>query len=167
MKIHSKDGILFLVQVDHLSGEWIGQVIDIFYKAGASNVQVVPAMTKKNRPSYMVYIDCKMEHSEAIEALIPIELNTGGWHRIETEHRYLHNQTIQSKLTICKEKLCVEWMVEGKRFESGNLRPEHDNVMALKEEIADKFLIHKSYGEVYQMAIAALQSNQNGIQIAI
>jgi len=165
--VHSKEGILFLIQVDHLSGEWIGQAIDVFYKAGASNVQVVSAITKKNRPSYMVYIDCKAEYSEAIEALIPMELNTGGWHRIETEHRFLHNQIIHNKLIIQSENDYLEFIVEGKRFESGSMRPEHDNVIALKDEIAERFAIHKSYGEVYQMAMTTLQSNQDSIRIML
>lgn len=53
MEIHSKNGLVFMVQVDHLTGECVGQAIDHLYGAGAANVQVVSAITKKNRPSYM------------------------------------------------------------------------------------------------------------------
>ncbi len=165
--IHSKKGILFLVQVDHLSGEWLGQAMDVFYKAGASNVQIVPTMTKKNRPSYMIYIDCKTEYSDAIEALIPVEFNTGGWHRIETKHRYLHNQKVQRPLRICSENVRFDYMVVGKRFENGNVRPEHDNVLELKKKIMKVFSIYKSYGEVYQMAMTILINNGDGSRITI
>ena len=57
MDIHTKDGQVFMVQVDHLSGEQIGQSIGRFYAVGASNVQVISAITKKNRPSYVFFID--------------------------------------------------------------------------------------------------------------
>lgn len=35
MDIYSKEGLLILVQIDHLSGELLGNVIEDFYDAGA------------------------------------------------------------------------------------------------------------------------------------
>ena len=45
--LYSKEGMLLLVQVDHLNGELLGEVIDHFYEAGAKNVQIVSTITKK------------------------------------------------------------------------------------------------------------------------
>lgn len=54
--VYKREALLYVVQVDHLTGESVGQSIDLFYAAGASNVQVVSAVTKKNRPSYMFFM---------------------------------------------------------------------------------------------------------------
>ena len=48
MNFYSKEAVLFLVQVDHLSGEILGDVVDSFYAAGAKNVQIISSITKKN-----------------------------------------------------------------------------------------------------------------------
>ena len=69
MDIHSKDGLVFMVQADHLSGECVGQAIGHLYTAGAANVQVVPAITKKNRPSYLFFIDCRPDSADRVEAV--------------------------------------------------------------------------------------------------
>ncbi|MGM9530246.1 nickel insertion protein, partial [Intestinibacter sp.] len=89
MNSNSKKGTIFIAQVDHLSGECIGQAIELFYNRGASNVQVIPTITKKNRPSYIFFIDCREQYKDTIEETIFKELNTGGLHIIETIHKYL------------------------------------------------------------------------------
>ena len=37
----------------------MGSVIEYLYDAGACNVQVIPTITKKNRPGYLFLIDVK------------------------------------------------------------------------------------------------------------
>ena len=76
MDIHSKDGLVFMVQADHLSGECVGQAIGHLYTAGAANVQVVPAITKKNRPSYLFFIDCRPDSADRVEEAIAAPWNS-------------------------------------------------------------------------------------------
>ena len=56
----------------------MGQSIDLFYAAGASNVQVVSAVTKKNRPSYIFFINRKTERADTVEGTIVRELHPVG-----------------------------------------------------------------------------------------
>ena len=152
MDSHSKKGTIFIAQVDHLSGECIGQTIDLFYNRGASNVQVIPTITKKNRPSYIFFIDCREQYIDAIEETIFKELNTGGLHRIETIHKYLRNEFIKLNINInFKEKL-FGFLLEGKKIGDGYANPESDNVVELKNKIYSEFKQTLSYNEVYSLA---------------
>ena len=86
MDIYTKTGLLFVIQVDHLSGEIIGDLIESFYSAGAKNVQVISTITKKNRPAYMIVVDGNEASADEIERVIVEECGSSGWHRISTKH---------------------------------------------------------------------------------
>ena len=45
MKFYDKEGLIFLVQLDHLSGELLGDAVDSFYKVGAKNIVTPTAFT--------------------------------------------------------------------------------------------------------------------------
>lgn len=83
--VYSKEGLLFLVQDDHLSGELLGSAIEYLYAVGARNVQRVPSVTKKNRPGQAIFIDAPVNLAQGIERLIVEELASTGWHRIKFE----------------------------------------------------------------------------------
>ena len=152
MDSHSKKGTIFIAQVDHLSGKCIGQTIDLFYNRGASNVQVIPTITKKNRPSYIFFIDCREQYIDAIEETIFKELNTGGLHRIETIHKYLRNEFIKLNININFKEKSFGFLLEGKKIGDGYANPESDNVVELKNKIYSEFKQTLSYNEVYSLA---------------
>lgn len=158
MNIFTKSGLLFIVQVDHLSGEFLGQTIDYFYEAGASNVQIVSSITKKNRPAYIFFIDCKSEKADQIEKVIISELKSGGWHRICTEHRHLSTDLIRIPVAIKTGSDSFDFIIEGKQFGSAtvNIRPEHDNCVALRNELFNRYSLEVSLTEVYHKIFAVL-----------
>ncbi len=162
MEIYSKEGTLFAVQIDHLPGECIGQVVDVFYQAGASNVQVISTVTKKNRPAYIIWIDCREERAEQVERTIVKELHTGGWHKIRTEHRYLHNEIHTKEITLCHGKKTCRTAVLAKHFLGGGIRPEHDSVAALKRLIAEEFSLDTDYYTLYAFVMAAILNPDSG-----
>lgn len=163
MEIHSKNGLVFMVQVDHLTGECVGQAIDRLYGAGAANVQVVSAITKKNRPSYMFFIDCCPASGDAVEAAIASELTSGGWHRISTEHHYQYNDKLKRPVELQYQGESLSLTVEGKRFESGSLRPEHDSVMAMRAAIYEKWGRSVTYDAAYHIAFSVLRDEENSV----
>lgn len=156
--IHSKDSQVFLVQVDHLSGEQIGRSVDRFYRCGASNVQILSGVTKKNRPSWVILIDCRPEYREEIQKCIVDELNVGGWHEIKTIHYYFHDKKIRRPIKVVLKGSGVSFdaEIEGKRFESGTVRPEHDGVSALQEAINTNYHEFVPYNILYHLIAAAL-----------
>lgn len=168
MDFYTKNGLLFIIQVDHLSGENLGPIIQYFYNSGASNVQVVSTITKKNRPGHLFLVDCKAQYADSIEEIIVRELTSGGWHRINTEHRHLSaNQVTQSVVVNC-DSGSFDFTVEGKQIGEGqsNIRPEHENCVALKDEIFQKYGIHISLNEIYYK-ISEILKNNNKKEIEI
>lgn len=140
MILYSKEGLIFLIQVDHLNGELIGNMIDSFYEAGAKNVQIVSAVTKKNRPSYMIFVDAREKDADAIEQVIVEECGSSGWHRIETCHRHTNVSILKKDITIRTAKATYEFQVEGKVIDddTANARPEYENCASLKKFLQEK-----------------------------
>lgn len=156
---------MFLVQVDHLSGECVGHSIESLYQAGAANVQVMATITKKNRPAYLYLIDCRIENEEKIETTIINELGTGGWHRIETVHRYLKNQILKRKISVSSKSHDFEFVIEGKEIDGGQVRPEYDNVVKLKTLISEKFNQTIGFNKLYNLVVAVFLDEQKRIEI--
>ncbi|MCD8250204.1 MAG: DUF111 family protein [Lachnospiraceae bacterium] len=137
MKLYSKKGILFLVQLDHLCGEILGDVIESFYQAGAKNVQILNTITKKNRPGYVVLIDGNEASSEAIEAVIVEECGSSGWHRIDTCHRHTDVFYLQKTVHIELEDGTFDFQIKGKQIadREQEIRPEYDSCDLLRKEL--------------------------------
>lgn len=138
--LYTKEGLLFVIQVDHVNGEILGNVIDRFYEAGAKNVQVVSAVTKKNRPSYMIFVDGRKKDAEAIERVIVQDLASSGWHRIATEHRHTDVSIETREVQIVTEKETFLFPVQGKVINGDvrNARPEYDCCTELKMLLTKK-----------------------------
>lgn len=149
MDIFTKEGIIYYVQVDHLSGENLGQIIHYLYESGASNVQVIPTITKKNRPGHLFLIDCQPKNNDKIEKIVARELTSGGWHKINTEHRHLSTEIIKREVTIKLADKTFPFVTVGKKIgeEGMNLRPEHQNCLDLKNEIYKNFSHHISLSQ--------------------
>ena len=163
MEVFSKEGILYYVQADHLNGEEIGSILHYFYEAGACNVQVIPTITKKNRPSYLFFIDCRPDSADRVEEAIAGELTSGGWHRMDTVHRYQYNERLKRPVELCFQGETLHFTVEGKKFESGSLRPEHDSVVALREAVYEKWHKPVTYEAAYHMAVSALLDSEKSV----
>ncbi|MCD8075497.1 MAG: LarC family nickel insertion protein [Lachnospiraceae bacterium] len=138
MKIYNKPGQLFLVQIDHLSGEIIGDVIESFYQAGAKNVQVFSTITKKNRPGHVILIDAPASVTEAMEDIIVMECGSSGWHRIDTCHRHTDVSCLAKTIRIrISDDIAFDFPIRGKQIadDRQGIRPEYDSCAALQKEL--------------------------------
>ncbi len=140
LELYSKDGKLFFVQIDHLTGELLGHIIDCFYEAGAKNVQIVNSMTKKNRPSYLIFIDGTKAEAAEIERVILEECGSSGWHRIDTCHRHTKVSVLTREIKVRTEKGAYDFTARGKVIhgDAKNIRPEYDDCVKLKELLREK-----------------------------
>lgn len=140
MEIFSKEGTLFFVQIDHLTGELLGHIIDCFYEAGAKNVQIVNSVTKKNRPAYLIFIDGTKADAAKIERVIVDECGSSGWHKIETCHRHTRVSILTREIKIRTDKGVYDFTVRGKVIgeDVKNIRPEYDDCVKLKELLREK-----------------------------
>jgi len=157
--IFSKAGLLFLVQVDHLSGELLGSAVEYLYAAGARNVQMLPGVTKKNRPGQSIIIDAPEERSEDIERIIVEELGSPGWHRFKTEHRHLPVESIgqATRVEIGSEHFIFE--LRGKRIKNQpeTVRPEHSSCLELQRLLRERTGREISLSRIFAQAQSALR----------
>jgi uncharacterized protein (DUF111 family) len=84
----TKPGKLLLAQVDDVSGEIMGFFINQVMDKGARNVHVIPTLTKKNRPGYILLIDIEPSVEESIGVFMARELGVAGYHILDTAHAY-------------------------------------------------------------------------------
>jgi len=135
--VYEKKGTVLMVQTDHVSGEVIGTALQDFYDAGAFNVQVIPTVTKKNRPGHLFIVDCAPEDGDAMERVILDELGATGWHRLQTAHRHVGTEIIERQVTFDTPdgpyRLPLKIKVVKNRPD--RLRPEHDGCLALREAL--------------------------------
>lgn len=159
MQLYSKEGLLILVQADHLTGEQAGDAVGCFYEAGAKNVQVISAITKKNRPSYLFLIDAAPEDVQEIETLIVRELGSAGWHRIETCHRHTDVTVIEKQARILAGSETYFFLIRGKVTggDPDSVRPEYEDCAALKDLLAQKAGLHISLMQVQREAARLLR----------
>lgn len=92
--------LLLMAQVDDVPGELLGDFIQQCETIGARNIQIVPAITKKNRPSYLVYVDIPESLEDDIAALFGGELGTWGYRIIHAEHKHFDIQRSTSVLKV-------------------------------------------------------------------
>lgn len=164
--IFSKKGILFLVQVDHISGEIMGPIFDCLYKAGALNVQCLQTITKKNRPANIFLVDTPPDKADAIEKIIVNELDSTGWHKLDTEHRHVPVEMIYKEIKVVQSQCKFTFQVKGKQIKGipESVRPEFSCCQELKEKIELLCGIDISLKQVYMKIQSALC---NGEEAAI
>ena len=152
MKLYTKEGLLLLVQTDHLNGEALGDLISRFYKEGAKNVQMISTVTKKNRPGHILLIDTTEELADRMEHLIVQECGSSGWHRISTSHRHTDVSVIKKTISVKTENSSFEFTAEAKII-AGNLksaRPEYDNCILHRRLLAQESGRTLPFRQIYQ-----------------
>jgi len=84
--------LMLMTQVDDVPGELLGDFIKQCETVGARNIQIVPAITKKNRPSYLVYVDIPESLEDDVAILFGGELGTWGYRILHAEHKHFDIQ---------------------------------------------------------------------------
>lgn len=155
-----------MVQVDHLSGELLGGVFDLLYEAGAYNVQCCPTITKKNRPSYIFFIDTTEKHMEAIENIIVNNLGSTGWHTIQTDHRHIPHKTVTKQVEVQTPSTTFQFELQAKVSDNPYdiERPEIDNCLQLQSLLMEKSQLPVPYKYIYMKCQDAWINNLEELQ---
>jgi uncharacterized protein (DUF111 family) len=79
--------ILLLAQVDHACGDVVASVTEELLALGVQNVNLVPSLTKKGRPGYLLFVDLPETLLGRVEQVLATELGILGWRILSAEHR--------------------------------------------------------------------------------
>jgi pyridinium-3,5-bisthiocarboxylic acid mononucleotide nickel chelatase len=66
------------VNLDDISGEWLGYVMDLLFEAGANDVFYIPIYMKKNRPGILLQILCSFKKIDKMKDILFKETTTLG-----------------------------------------------------------------------------------------
>ncbi|MEH7239100.1 nickel insertion protein [Bacillus sp. JJ1562] len=76
---HIDEGMIKLeVNLDNMSGEWLGYVMDLLFDAGANDVYYTPIYMKKNRPAVLLQLLCSKSKLEKMKEILFSETTTLG-----------------------------------------------------------------------------------------
>lgn len=156
-----KKSALLLAQVDHASGEVLGFAVEQIMERGAHNVQLIPTITKKNRPGHILLIDAAPDRHDSIAEFLVKELRVTGYHRIDTMH-VLHPVTYATKKFTVKirektrEFQCIVKLV-GDPGQPLCMDVEHDFLVNVQNDIRDNMGRLISLDELRTMIESKLQ----------
>lgn len=126
---------LLMAQVDDVPGELLGEFIGRAEALGARNVQVVPSITKKNRPGYLVYLDVPAAMEAAAARLLGAELGCWGYRVLAAEHHHFDITRAVLTLTVHRGGVCRATSLRVKTIgaagERLRVKAEHDDLVAL------------------------------------
>ncbi|MBN1153185.1 MAG: DUF111 family protein [Dehalococcoidia bacterium] len=154
--------LLLLAQVDHACGDIISSVMEQLTSAGARNVHLVPSLTKKGRPGYLLYVDVPADRLAEVEQLLALELGVLGWRILEAEHRTTASVGASIPVSVdfgeVREALNVPSKLlslpEGFVLSS----VEHDFCVRLQQRLREEHGVHVSLSVLKSSLVAAVQS---------
>lgn len=166
-----KKAQLIFAQIDNVSGEVTGFAIGKIIELGANNVQLIPTITKKNRPGSIIIIDIDVEHEEDIAEFLARELKVSGYHRINTDHIFQQVSFIKKYVTIKANGKTESFQCEAKLI-GDPLRPltvdiEHDFLVRIQGILNNRLNLPVSLSELRTIIESKLRESDNEITIEI
>ena len=125
--------------VDDVSGEVLGNMIEKIMEIGAKDVTVSSAITKKGRPTNLVSIICDSESMNAILDLLISETGTLGV-RIRTSERYIVPRSIVNiPVVIEDKKFNVRCKLSQFQNSIKNFKVDSDDIKLIADSINQPF----------------------------
>jgi len=122
--------------LDDISGEVLGHLVERLMSNGAKDVTIAPAITKKGRPTNLVTIICSSDSMNELIDLLISETGTLGV-RIRTSSRYVVPRSIVSiSIQIQGQKFTVRCK---KNTKNKNFKIESDDIKFISDSLNKPF----------------------------
>ena len=133
-KTNYEDVVLLETNIDDLSGEILGNLIEVIMKEGAKDVTVIPGITKKNRPVHILRIITDRLKINDIAEKIYIESGTSGI-RIQDMNRIaLFRNIITMPISVKNKTYNVRVKIVKDPYNKIiNVKPEYDDLKKIAE----------------------------------
>ena len=136
--------------VDDVSGELLGNLIEKIMVNGAKDVTISSAITKKGRPTNLVSVICDSEVMHTILELLILETGTLGV-RIRTSERYIVPRTVEKiPITILDTNFQVNCKITYEGSSIKNFKVESDDIKIISNSINQPF---KKTEELIRIAV--------------
>ena len=166
-----KDARIILAQVDPVSGEVLGFAIERLMEMGAHNVQLIPTITKKNRPGNIIVIDTDERHEEPIADFLSRELKISGYHRIHTSHVFHRVTFVEKSLHLNingkSRTLQCKFKIIGDPTAPLSVDIEHDFLVEVQKIISSISDTHISLNDLRNSIEASFSNSSDEIRVEI
>ena len=152
--IESEPTFLIETNVDDISGEILGNMINVLMREGAKDVTIFPGISKKNRPVNNIRIlSDKFKVNNLIDKLFR-ESGTAGIRIQETNRIVLPRDIITLPIIINKRKFDIRVkIIKDNNGNILNIKPEYDDLQNISKKM------NMSYKSVYDLIIPQISSN--------
>ncbi len=124
--------------VDDVSGEILGNFINILGKENILDIQIIPSITKKNRPGHVIKIICDPSRSYDIILKTLRELGTLGVRFYSSKRVCVARKLVNEKIEIndkwYKLNFKISFIKNGEKTEVINVKPEFEDLSAISKE---------------------------------
>ncbi len=144
---------LLETNVDDVTGEVLGHLIEELIEMGARDVSIIPATMKKGRSGQLIRVVCKAEDGPALSRRMMLETGTLGIRVIPVKHRHI------AKRDVRVINVCVDDNTYGLRFKVAtdmnghilDLSVEFDDAKKVARELSIplKTVIRKTEAEAW------------------
>lgn len=140
-KIYSNDKVVIVeTNVDDVNGETLGFLIEKVMEEGAKDVAILPGITKKNRPMYLISVMCDLNNYEKIVETLFNETKTLGVRIREVDRIILQRDTKKVEVEIKGKKFEVTLkMVRDLNGKTFRTKPEFEDVKRIAKELGIPF----------------------------
>lgn len=142
--IEKEEASVIECNIDDMSPETYGYVMDKLFEAGADDVYITPIIMKKGRPANKLSVLCKSNKISKIEEIIFKETSSLGCRSYKVNKAMLKREFVKVK-TRFGEITVKNAYLKGKKIKS---KPEYDEVRKAAE--ANKVGINEVYKEIYK-----------------
>ena len=140
---YERDSVIILeTNVDDVSGEVLGNMLEKIMEKGAKDVTITPAITKKSRPTHLISVICDTDSMNSVLDLLFSETGTLGI-RVRASERFIVPRSIvKTTITIQDKKFPIRYKIIGK---DKNFKIESDDIKSIAESI------NKSYKQTEEL----------------
>ena len=140
---YERDSVIILeTNVDDVSGEVLGNMLEKIMDKGAKDVTITPAITKKSRPTHLISVICDTDSMNSVLDLLFSETGTLGI-RVRASERFIVPRSIvKTTITIQDKKFPIRYKIIGK---DKNFKIESDDIKSIAESI------NKSYKQTEEL----------------
>ncbi len=124
-----EDSVVVLeTNVDDISGEMIGQTIDILFQKGAKDVSVIPVVTKKGRPGQIIKVISDPKDARKLARILIEETGSLGVRLIPTSRLILKRETRVTSINVANKSYDLRLKIA---------RDTDDRIIRVKPEFED------------------------------
>ncbi len=127
--------IILETAVDDVSGEILGNFVNILGKEDILDVQIIPSITKKNRPGHVIKIICDPSHSYDFILKTLRELGTLGVRFYSSKRVCVARKIVKEKIEINDKwyelNFKISYIKNGEKTEVINVKPEFEDLSVI------------------------------------